>query len=122
MKSIVLALTLALVSANAFAMSKSCEGANNDPSTKGETLQVQITQKSVDVADGDYAGSYPSEPKAATVSGKDGHTYLVYDLGGEEGCTDVLVDENLLSSKGQGWVKFRCRGEGFSDSKFFCKP
>jgi hypothetical protein len=59
---------------------------------------------------------------SSTVDGKDGKTYLVYDLGGEEGCSEVLVDENLLKVKGQGWIKFRCRGEGFSDTKFFCNP
>lgn len=123
MKSVIFALALSVISANAFAMSKNCEGANNDDTTKGETLTVDVTQKSVVATENsDYAGTYPAEEKAPTVAGKDGHTYLQYDLGGEEGCDTVLVDENLLKAKGQGWVKFRCRGEGFQDTKFFCKP
>jgi len=59
--------------------------------------------------------------KADTVAGKDGKTYLNYDVEGSDGCDTLLVDENLLKARGQGWIKFRCRGEGFSDAKYFCK-
>jgi hypothetical protein len=122
MKSLILALTLSLVSANALAMSKECQGASNDSNTQGEKFTAQITQQSVDIADGaDTAGNYPFNSKMGTVNGEDGKTYLNYDVSGGDGCDTLLVDENLLKAKGQGWIKFRCRGEGFSDSKYFCK-
>jgi hypothetical protein len=122
MKSLILALTLSLVSVNAFAISKECQGANNDSNTKGVNFTAQITQQSVGIAGGaDTAGNYPFNAKMGTVNGEDGNTYLNYDVDGGDGCNSLLVDENLLKAKGQGWIKFRCRGEGFSDSKYFCK-
>lgn len=123
MKSLILSITLGLASTNAFAMSKTCLGANNDNNTKGGKLTAQITQQSVDIADGDFAGKYPFNKKADTVAGKDGRTYLQYDVpDGSDGCNTLLVDENLLKAKGKGWIKLRCTGEGFGDTKYFCKP
>ena len=122
MKPMIFVLTLALVSANAFAAAKHCEGANSDFNTKGLEMNAVVTQQSVTVDDSEYAGTYPVSSSSRTVKGKDGKTYLVYKFGGEEGCTEVLVDQNLLKVKGQGWIKFRCRGEGFGDTKFFCNP
>jgi hypothetical protein len=77
-KSLIFGLILTLVSFNASAMSKNCEGANNDSNTKGVTFTAQITQKSVDIGDDgpDVQGSYPFSSKANTVAGKDGKTYL----------------------------------------------
>jgi hypothetical protein len=122
MKFLVLTLAIGFASANAFATSKLCYGAKADDTTKGSELTADITQRQVTVHGSDYEGKYPFGGKKDTVNGKDGKTYLSYDVGGSEGCTTLLVDSDLLKVRGQGWIKFRCRGEGFGDSKFWCKP
>ena len=115
-----LLLTALLVSSNAFAFEKMCFGLKSDSDAKGTHFKVAVTKKKVEVADGEYKGSY-DRAKGQSVAGKDGHTYLDYNWGGEEGCSDVLVDEDLVSASGKGELKFRCRGEGFSDTKFYCR-
>ncbi|MGZ3737077.1 MAG: hypothetical protein ACXVC0_19055, partial [Bdellovibrionota bacterium] len=69
--------------------------------------------------DGGWPGKYKAG-KGEVVHGKDGKTYIDFAAGGDEGCTEVLVDQNLVKGNGKGMIKFRCRGEGFMEDKFFC--
>jgi hypothetical protein len=55
------------------------------------------------------------------VNGKDGRYYINFNAHLEEGCTEILVDQNLLAPRGKGRIKFRCRGEGFQDTVYYCK-
>jgi hypothetical protein len=122
MKVMWMTASVLLLSANAFAAEKICFGNKGDSSSEGTHMTVTFTTKQVVVDDGDYKGTYKRFKGAAgTVNGRDGVTYLDYDMGGEEGCTEVLAAEDLMDKGGEGELKFRCRGEGFSDVKYFCR-
>ncbi|MGZ3726569.1 MAG: hypothetical protein ACXWQQ_12250 [Pseudobdellovibrio sp.] len=131
MKKLILAATL-LVATHSFASTISCEGFSNldqsEGGTKGMSFTAELTQSQI-IVKGDFEGTYPrSKPvvykgKSTTpdVKGKDGILYLSFDVtDGSDGCDSVLVGEPLFNDQ-RGVVKFRCRGEGFSDSKFDCK-
>lgn len=84
-----------------------------------EISAQKLTVKSV-VGEASWDGQFPIS-KANSVHGRDGNTYLNYDANGDEGCDTVLVNEDLLQTGTVGVIKFRCRGEGFSDAVFFCR-
>ncbi len=120
MKFVVFAFVVSF-SVAATAATKICFGTGDDPS--GHFIaKVGPTNLTVGRATGNGAvweGTFPRN--GANVSGKDGKTYLKYYSKGDEGCNTVLADENLLYKGTKGWIKFRCRGEGFGDSKYFCR-
>ncbi len=115
-------LVLSGFASGAFASEKICFATKNS-GAKGDICKISVARNRIKiepvVGDQFWDGTY--QANSSTVKGKDGVTYLNYRAHGEEGCNQILVDEALLKPGSKGTLKFRCRGEGFGDTKFFCR-
>ncbi len=119
-------IVLGTLDASAAAVSKICfhvdDGGNG---IKGDRMVAQLTTTRLIVnnlkGEGAWEGDFKRKSQSLPLKGKDGRTYLQFWTNGDEGCTEILVDKNLTTAEGTGQIKFRCRGEGFSDTKFFCR-
>jgi len=108
----------------AFAVEKNCNwvGGTGSSGSKGDKVTISVTKKSIKVSKSTGDGAWPGNYKRGkdVVHGEDKKTYLDFAARGEEGCTSVLVNQDLTTEEGKGLIKFRCRGEGFMEDKFFC--
>jgi hypothetical protein len=119
---------LMILAIPAFAADKHCKFDHGDSSDEGAEFDVSVSETSItvkNVSNGSsaWAGKFTRGKKDAVVNGKDGETYLDFSGGtsGDDGCSEVLADENLVKPRGKGNVKFRCRGEGFMNDVYSCK-
>ncbi|MEQ1876412.1 MAG: hypothetical protein ABL958_07185 [Bdellovibrionia bacterium] len=125
-KSAIFALVVFAISLSAFAApsTKVCFFAGGDLGEKGDRILATIASTKIKVQNlkGESAWEGVHTRKAKDlIKGKDGKTYLDFYYGGDEGCNTILVDANLLRNTTTGLIKFRCRGEGFGETVFFCR-
>jgi hypothetical protein len=126
MKTILFALAF-VVASPAFAADKICFHVKDDSGNSGDKFTAEISETAITVDADDsssaWGGKFTRKKKDEPVNGRDGKTYLDFTGGtsGNDGCSEVLVDEDLLKPSGEGLIKFRCRGEGFGEEKFFCR-
>ena len=124
--SIPFSLLVLAFSLNAFAVpaSKICFYAGGDLGQKGDRFVALIASTKLKVTnlkgEGAWEGTFTRQPNAQ-VKGKDGKVYLDFNAGFDEGCTTILVDAGLVRNTTTGLIKFRCRGEGFGETKYFCR-
>ncbi len=103
------------------ASEKICFGSGD---AKGIRFVLTITKKTavVSAAQGSNAEGIEGKFQAnGEVAGRDGKNYLSYAVSNVEGPTDLLVDSELLHSGTTGLAKVRWRGEGYSQSTYFCR-
>lgn len=129
MKTLFAALFLCALATPSFAASKHCTFDHGDDNDKGASFDVEVQETSIDVSNvsngsSAWEGKFTRKSSDPIVNGRDGKTYLDYSGGtsGDDGCSEVLADENLVKPTGKGNVKFRCRGEGFMNDVYSCKP
>lgn len=111
----------------AFAASnKVCFGSTKDHASQGLVMLASISQENVSLKtikennfQDAYNGVFPSYSRS--VAGKDGHSYLTYKGQDSDYQDVILVDSALLSDGGTGLLQIRGRGEGFSNTVYFCK-
>ena len=119
MKSL-LVLFVFTMATSAFAMDKKCFGTGD---AKGESFLMKLSSLKVVIISDDSqnleAGTY-TRNKSSVVHGRDGVTYLDFDLGVSDGFNDLLVDEDLLKKGTSGLTKVRNRGEGFFNVTYIC--
>lgn len=120
---------LLCVAVPAFAADKHCTFDHGDSSDEGAAFDVDVSETSIDVKNvtngsSAWEGKFTRKKSDAVVNGRDGKTYLDFSGGtsGDDGCSEVLADEDLVKPSGKGNVKFRCRGEGFMNDVYACKP
>jgi hypothetical protein len=113
----------------AFAAEKKCTFAGGDDQDQGSSFTVNVTETSITVSNltagsSAWEGKFTRGMKDSVVNGRDGKIYLDFTGGtsGDDGCSEVLADENLVKPTGKGNVKFRCRGEGFMNDVYACRP
>ena len=103
------------------ASNKICFGLND---AKGNNFVLSLTARSAVVSEAtgelnDWLnGNYP---RSGEVQGRDGKTYIDYNLGSNDGANDLLANKDLLKAGTKGYVKIRNRGEGFFESSYFCR-
>jgi hypothetical protein len=89
---------------------------------KGDRFLAEVASRKLKIEDlkgNSWPGTYTR--KNEDHFGRDGKVYLNFWANGDEGCNTILVDEALIHDGAMGLIKFRCRGEGFGESKFFCR-
>jgi|GEM_PF-2569566 len=129
MKKMILATALLITTAfsiNSQATEKICfysHGMDN-VANRGDYFTSEITAQKLTVQSvvggASWDGQFPISKQAPTI-GRDGKTYLNAIANGEEGCDTILVNKDLLQAGTTGYIKFRCRGEGFDEAVFFCR-
>lgn len=118
MKTIsMIGLLTIFVSANAFASTtKICFGVGE---AKGERFRIEVSEELAVVTE--VNGNSYEYPLKKEIKGKDGKTYISYNVFDDETWTEFLVDQALLTKSGQGYVKYRWQGESFAQRTFFCR-
>lgn len=115
-----------LASSISMASTKVCYLRNDaDRTFENDHFTARISRSAISILEADsQTASKDTEfnrVRDDVVEGHDGKSYLEYDWAGEEGCREILVDEDLLKKGTKGYIKFRCRGEGFGETKFLCR-
>ena len=101
-----------------WAANKTCQGLYD---AKGDTFVITLTEKEASIEQDCKATEAGTYKFYAYVNGKDGHKYISYDIGSDEGSYRMLVDSNLLNENTTGQIKFRWTGESYYETKYFCK-
>jgi hypothetical protein len=120
MKSKLVVLFLVLCSSSAFATVKECRYLGGSTG-EGEPLMINVTPEQIEIRCSSTCAFAGTFPRGGMEQGRDGMDYLDYTIPSDEDAYWVGVNSNLLHEGGEGLIRFRARGESFSEDRYLCR-